>query len=105
MKNLFKKLIGFLIRAFAREPFIDQNAKCPNCGARAGKLFHAIAEAVGGGRTSTCGHECQVCQAKWYESSLVAAEKWIHKETLARARTNGLLLPRETPRESPLQPK
>jgi hypothetical protein len=52
---------------------INQNAPCPVCGARRGKL-RAVRQVVSTTTFSlsvACQHECQVCGARFYEAPVV----------------------------------
>lgn len=56
-----------LIHRFAR---IDQNAKCPACGHRQGRIECSFEQRL-------IVHHCLVCRAFWGEAYLLAADAWL----------------------------
>jgi hypothetical protein len=66
-----------------RNAFIDPNSKCPACGARNGKLECMTVRTLAKPNVGVMvQHQCQVCHAKWYEPTIVKAEKWVASELL-----------------------
>src|ERR1051326_447189 len=58
----------------------DKSVKCPACGHRDGKIR---LKTPLNGRTNQTSvlieHDCQVCDARWHEPTVVSAEKWLMK--------------------------
>lgn len=74
--------IRIYVRAYAahlwarlvyRTAKVDQNAKCPGCGHRRGRI-----ELVRNVRLIK--HTCLVCGANWGEATVVEADAWLPKE-------------------------
>jgi hypothetical protein len=66
-----------------RDAEIDPNSKCPACGHRDGKLkctFVEIKEKPN--RDVMVQHTCNVCNAQWFEPTVLRAEKWVGPELL-----------------------
>ena len=67
-----------------RDAEVDINAKCPACGHRQGKLRCIIVERQEKpNKTVMVEHTCGVCDAKFFEPTVLDPEKWVNKELLA----------------------
>jgi hypothetical protein len=66
-----------------RNAVIDPNSKCPACGARNGKLKAVMVETQAKpNKTVMVEHKCGVCEAQWYEPTVVKPEKWVASKLL-----------------------
>jgi hypothetical protein len=87
---LFEWLKSMLEQRSIRNVEVDVNAKCPACGHRDGKLKCVIVEAKDdANRTAMIEHTCQVCDAKFYEPTIVKPENWVASEVLAAEAKEG----------------
>ena len=68
--------LAWLMKLFVPPPAIqrisiNRDAQCPCCGHCQGKLL-AVADADG---VVFCQHQCQICNARWMESTLIRVPK------------------------------
>jgi len=68
-----------MLRAIAREPIVDVNAKCPACGHRDGKIKCVTAKVAekGGAEQPMIEHTCKVCGATFHEPTVLQPDKWL----------------------------
>jgi transcription elongation factor Elf1 len=69
-------------QARIRDAEVDVNAKCPSCGHRDGKLKCTVVSSDKG-RTVMVEHTCNVCEAKFFEPTIVKPSAWVSAELLA----------------------
>jgi hypothetical protein len=68
-----------------RDAQVDTSAKCPACGIRREHRLRCIfveAEQKPN-KTVMIEHTCAVCEAKFFEPTVLDPEKWVNKDLLA----------------------
>lgn len=62
--------------SFWWRPRVDVNHPCPACGHRRGKIACVQAAPANGKPGAFIEHTCLVCSARFYEGTVIKAEKW-----------------------------
>lgn len=69
--------VEWRIRRIIENTVRDENAPCPACGHRDGKIRWASAMQWEDGRKGALVHQCNTCMAAWAESPIVKASAWV----------------------------
>lgn len=97
--RLVSRLAEMRARAALRTLAVNVHAKCPACGHWNGKIKAIVAQGDAGAQETFIEHQCQVCSAKFYEPTILKAEKWL------ASRPGGLMkIPPPINEEKPFSP-